>query len=736
MPTRHYQPVAEAPKTPPLAPPFKEGWQGDVRTKEQRPSARTTPRDEQSSGTILAVQPLAPPFAEGWQNNERTKEQRPAARSLPHDEQSSSTLLSRQPLVPPFAEGWYNDIRTKEQRPPARSLASDVPLLFKFVPTLAALPEGWQGDVRTREQRPTARSTLRDEQSSSTLLSTPPLAPAFREGWQAERFRLQSLGRTTPKDEQSSSTLLVGQPLSPPFAEGWQSERFRLQALARTTPHDEQSSGTILGLNPNSPGPRPRREHGRAPLLPPQFTVARPHRRRYHGAGQSATTNVVPRKPRTHHPGAQPPPRGHVRRGRVPNLGLSNGPRPRRRPAVVRLAAPQMGHRRRGRVPNLGLNPNSPGPPPRREHGRAPLLPPQFTVARPHRRRYHGAGQSATTFVVPRKPRTHHPGAQPPPRGHVRRGRVPNLGLSNGPRPRRRPAVVRLAAPQMGHRRRGRVPNLGLANGPLPRHQRHQVGRRPAQPGRRRRARLPGTGQSATSFVVQSASQGRRRTTPPPQMGHRRRGRVPNLGLANGPLPRHQRHQVGRRPAQPGRRRRARLPGTGQSATSFVVQSASQGRRRTTPPPQMGHRRRGRVPVTGEPSVLVGRRRSAHRGLVGHDWPRLPQRKRRTRAKAQDGAPVGVTHRKRPAARRPLPAAGMAKRGQTPGSGLAARAIVRRRPPAGRMLLVPSWVARGSAWRSRLGWLSSAGQVILGPYWIVAADVYWAGAVAGEVLEG
>jgi len=111
-----------------------------------------------------------------------------------------------------------------------------------------ARPEGWYGERAT--QRPVVRAITHDEQSSTTLLSVPPLAPPFREGWQAERFIRRPIARALTSDEQSSMTLLSMPPLSPPFKEGWQSDRFRLQPIARTTPHDEQQSSTIYKVPP------------------------------------------------------------------------------------------------------------------------------------------------------------------------------------------------------------------------------------------------------------------------------------------------------------------------------------------------------------------------------------------------------------------------------------------------------------------------------------------------------
>lgn len=131
------------------------------------------------------------------------------------------------PLAPAFREGWQSD--RAAVRAPARNAGRDADLFAVAAP--AAAPNGW--DAERSVVRAAARALARDEQSSMTLLSTPPLAPAFREGWQSDRFRPQPVARAVAKDEPSSGTLLSAPPLAPAFKEGWAAER-RVVRAARS----------------------------------------------------------------------------------------------------------------------------------------------------------------------------------------------------------------------------------------------------------------------------------------------------------------------------------------------------------------------------------------------------------------------------------------------------------------------------------------------------------------------
>lgn len=182
MPFRTYQPIAEAPKTPPLRPPFVEGWQEDSRGRAKGlppPPARTIVHDEQSSSTILRS--LSFPLPEGWQSDRAVI--RPVARTTPHDEQQSTTLLSTPPLASPFKEGWQTD-RATFQVAFVKARESQWFINLSILPPIGpSATEGWQPERRVLLA---LRATFHDEQSSSTLLARQPLSPAFKEGWQPQ----------------------------------------------------------------------------------------------------------------------------------------------------------------------------------------------------------------------------------------------------------------------------------------------------------------------------------------------------------------------------------------------------------------------------------------------------------------------------------------------------------------------------------------------------------------------
>jgi len=148
------------------------------------------------------------------------------------------------PLAPPFAEGWQpSDVRPCA---PSRNAGRDTELVVRAA--AATTPGTFDAD-RT-PYRPAVAATTRQ---THDVLSVPPLAPAFREGWQSDRCFPKAVGKTTPHDEQQSGTVLATAPLAPPFREGWQSDRCFPKPVARTTPHDEQSSGTLLSTPPLAP---------------------------------------------------------------------------------------------------------------------------------------------------------------------------------------------------------------------------------------------------------------------------------------------------------------------------------------------------------------------------------------------------------------------------------------------------------------------------------------------------
>jgi hypothetical protein len=170
-----YQHVAEAPKVPPLAPPFGEGWQEDSRALTARqsmsPPRRSLVRDDDGMRP-LSMQPLAPQFPEGWQP---TLKNVPAlSRSVVRDDDAMRPL-SVPPLSPPFKEGFYSE-------------------RFKLFSVTVSL--------------------VHDEQAMRPL-SVQPLSPPFREGWESyNRKLLPSMAFVSAKDE-----LLA--PILQRLASGW-----------------------------------------------------------------------------------------------------------------------------------------------------------------------------------------------------------------------------------------------------------------------------------------------------------------------------------------------------------------------------------------------------------------------------------------------------------------------------------------------------------------------------------
>lgn len=199
MSFRTYQPIAEAPKLPPLAPPFQEGWQAD--RVPQRPANRPIIRDDQ-----LIVPQAVKVIVEGWQP-ERTKLQS-LVKNISYDEQ---TQLKIPPLAPASKEGWYSE---------------------RFV--LQKL----------------SNTVTRDEQTSGTILSTPPLRSAFPDGWYSERFKPQPLTRNL-REEQALTFVNFATPATPLF-DGWTAGKPKAYATGKTLVHDEQSASTLLKTPPLS----------------------------------------------------------------------------------------------------------------------------------------------------------------------------------------------------------------------------------------------------------------------------------------------------------------------------------------------------------------------------------------------------------------------------------------------------------------------------------------------------
>jgi hypothetical protein len=199
-----------------LSPPFKEGWQAE-RFKLQLLS-RTTPHDEQPSNTILSTPPLALPFPEGWQSK-RFRLQ-PLSRTTPHDEQQSSTLLKTPPLSLPFPEGWQAE--RYHLFPIMKSLREEQVLAYlNFAVPPTPLFDGWPSDKP--KVYATGKTVPHDEQQSSTILRVPPLAPAFKDGWQAQDARQIPVRLRLSVSEQLlfATTAVVVQP------QGWDAQSIR-----------------------------------------------------------------------------------------------------------------------------------------------------------------------------------------------------------------------------------------------------------------------------------------------------------------------------------------------------------------------------------------------------------------------------------------------------------------------------------------------------------------------------
>lgn len=350
----------------------------------------------------------------------------------------------------------------------------------------------------------------------------------------------------------------------------------------------------------------------------------------------------VPQSPPTH---ALAPARGHVRRARVPQIaaaGVAVVPVLRRsakcevRSATTRLLLAL-------RTSHFALRRRLPWP----------ASPDNPAVAGATRRRKRGA-----------------PGL-PPPRGKVRRRRVPDIGYSGqvpaGGQLRHRTARhVPPGPPQTGRRQRRRLPGAGQNAQTFVLRRRRRMAAPQATtplPGRGRRRHLPGTGLSATSFVVRS---------------HRRS------------------HAAPQRPPEQGRRRRRRAPGTGQSATTFVVLRHRQARRGPPQPPGRGRRQRRHVPGSGLAAGPLCQMRRRHR----------------------QGGQLS-----------PSPARGQRRRGHVPGSGLTAQAVVPRHRTARLPKVRPP--ERGRRRRTPLQALGRS-AIYPGPFVVAARQTYCGGAVAGE----